>query len=90
MTDGIQQARFVDLNDDELKEAVGSLHEYCKRIEEARKADSEINELKERAKELDAERYSEELKAARRRLMAARKVAESRGIKFKIPTTGEE
>ena len=90
MSDAVVQAKFVDMNDTELKEAVGALHEYCKRIDEARKADEEIATLKERAKELDSERYTEELKAARRRLTAARRVAESRGIKFKVPQTGEE
>jgi hypothetical protein len=85
MANAVEQAKFVDMNDTELKDAVGSLHEYCKRIAEARADDEEIKALKQQAKELDMERYASELAAAKRRLAAARRVAESRGIKFTIP-----
>jgi hypothetical protein len=86
----IDQARLVDLTDVQLKELVGGLHEYVKVLNDSRAADEEIAELKKQAKELSDERYDVNLKAAKRRLAAARKVASLRGITFDVVHVKEE
>ena len=79
------QVKFVDLTDDELRAAVGALHEHVKRLGEAKEGDAEIARLTLELKELKAQRYDEDIKAAKRRLSAARKVASLRGITFTMP-----
>lgn len=88
--DAVGQMKFVDLTDDELRNAVGALHEYCKRLSEQKEDDAEINALEQELKELKENKYGADLKAAKRRLSAARKVASLRGITFKMPAIEEE
>ena len=83
--DTVGQLKFIDLSDDALKEAVGALHEYLKTLTESQANDAEIEALATELKELRASKYGDDIKATKRRLTAARKIAALRGIKFHLP-----
>lgn len=84
MNTKLLEAGFVDLSDAELKDAVGTIHEQLKRLTEAMKADTEIAELKQRARELEKTRYRTSIGLLARQLRAARSLASTRGIKFDV------
>lgn len=79
------QSRFVELGDEDLKEALGFLWDRVKRLKEAEQADPEIVRLKAELKSYINDNFDTERKAVERDLKAARYVAQLRGIKWKAP-----
>jgi hypothetical protein len=79
------EAALVDLTDEQLKELLGYSWEAIKRLEEAKKNDAYLIEMKTKTDEYTEENYTRFIKANRARLKAARAQAHVRGIKWKAP-----
>ena len=85
MSKPIEEARLVDLSDDQLKELVGSLWECIKRTDEAMKNDQTIEKLEAELKEYKENNYNDAKRQYKAKLKAARKHAEIRGLSFRLP-----
>lgn len=77
------QSRFLDLDDESLKEQLGFLHEQSKRLKESEKADPEVERLKGELKAYIEDNFRSERKEVDKALKAARVIAKLRGIKWK-------
>ena len=84
MASNLLEAQYADLTDEELKTTIGYIHENLKKTQEALKADDEINDLKERAKELERDRYKTKIYGLVQQLKAARKLAKARRLDFRL------
>ncbi len=80
----IDQMEFNKLNDEELLNFLGYLHESVKNLEEGYKNDFIIAEWRAQIKEYSEERYSIPIKDFRKQLKGARYIAKLRGLKFNI------
>lgn len=81
----IQEAQIVGLTDDELRDLVGYLFESIKRLEEAMKADPDLQQMVDKVRAYKADNYGDERKRLVAHLKAARCQAEARGLTFKFP-----
>ena len=85
MSKPIEEARLVDLSDDQLRELVGSLWEHIKRTDDAMKSDQHIEKLEAELKDYKEERYGITKREYKAKLRAARTHAEVRGLSIKLP-----
>jgi hypothetical protein len=76
------QANYVNLPDEDLREQIGEMHEKLVRLKEKIKADSQLNDWKQKIREREAEIYRPDLKRLEMRLEAARSVAKMKGIQY--------
>ena len=83
--DIFMQANLVDLSDDALLETVGFLFEESKRLDERAKADPKLQRMLEDVQHYRKEMYTDVKKTYKAKLKAARKLAEARGLHFKLP-----
>lgn len=81
----IAEATLIDLNDAELKELLGYLHEAVKRLTEDMKKDPDIQQMKAQLQAYMQDNYKEEIKRLNAKLKAARVQAHARGIKWTPP-----
>ncbi len=81
----IQEAGFIDLTDDELKAYLLGTHERIKNIEDEKKKDPDIEQMRQKLKDYINDNYDEELKSQRARLKAARAHAKGRKLKIELP-----
>lgn len=73
-----------DLDDGALRLYLGALEETMKRLIEAEKADTYIQEVKTKLKEYIDEHYRNQLSECRLKLKIARRHAKVRGIEFTL------
>jgi len=85
----LEEARLVSMTDDELIDLIGKTWEYIKRIDEAMKADAEIERMVNELKQYKDERYLDEKKAFALKLKAARALAKARNLRFTLPARAE-
>jgi uncharacterized small protein (DUF1192 family) len=86
----LDESRLVTMTDAELVEAVGTLFESIKRLDEQMKSDPEIERMVAELNEYKAGRYLDNKKAMSRKLKAARAHARIRGLQFKLPKTATD
>lgn len=79
------EASLVDLNDVELKEFLGYLHEAVKTLTDEMKKDPEIKQMAEKLQNYKKDNYGDEIKHLNAKLKAARAQAQARGIKWNPP-----
>lgn len=73
------------LNDDELLGLLGWLHESIKNLEEDKKTDEYLKDLKEKMDDYSAEKYTQPIKDYRKKLSGVRYIAKLRGLSFEVP-----
>lgn len=78
--DVIVETAFIDLSDDQLRHRLGFLWEQQKRVQEAAGNDQVLQELDRQYKQHYEEHYGMEIKILRKRLAAARRIAQLREI----------
>lgn len=83
--DLFDQSRYIDLDDDDLKEQLGFLHEQAKRLSEAEKTDPEVERMKGELKAYLEDNFKRERKDVLKCLKACRAIARMRGITWKAP-----
>ncbi len=81
----LDESKLVDLNDKELLEVIGSLHEIVKRLQENKKKDEVLVEMREKLKSLEDELYNTQIKDYQSKLKASRHLGRIRGIKIPLP-----
>lgn len=81
----LNESQFVDLNDADLKEALGALWERLKAIKEAEKNDPDAEQMRAELKLYLEDNFKTEMKDVGKKLKAARIIAKSRGIRWKMP-----
>lgn len=81
----LEEARIVELQDEELKEFLGHTYEAIKSLDEKKKADPEVARLRLVLKQYKDDCYDDEIKSLKARLKAARTVATARGIQWRLP-----
>lgn len=81
----MEESRLVALTDEQLLELVGALWESVKRIDEAMKADLEIERLLTHLKEYKDDNYLDSKRSYMSKLKAARALAKVRGLRFNLP-----
>ncbi len=79
------QSRFVELSEDDLKEALGFMWDRAKALKDAEKTDVEVERLKGELKIYITDHFSTERKRLEKDLRAARAIAKLRGIQWKAP-----
>jgi hypothetical protein len=84
----ILEANIVDLSEEEIKAYLLHSHESLKAIEEEKKKDPKIEEMRQALKSYVDSCYNDDIKHLKARLKAARSVAKARGIAFKLPAKG--
>ena len=85
MTSPVEQSRYVDLTDNDLRDLIGATFEAIKKLQEAKKGDAELLAMAQRKKDIEDERYNVDIRAMSRTLKAMREVAQARGLKFRVP-----
>jgi hypothetical protein len=81
----LHESQFIDLGDEQLKEALGFLWEGIKNLTDAKKNDPQIEKMKGELKAYTDEHYAVEIKRLSKLLKAARVVAKLRGVQWKLP-----
>lgn len=81
----LNESQFIDLSDTDLKEALGALWERLKSLKEAEKTDPDVEQMRATLKQYIKDNYSDEVKDVSKKLKAARVIAKSRGIRWKMP-----
>jgi UDP-N-acetylmuramyl pentapeptide synthase len=84
--DVLEEARIVDLDDEALKEFLGYTFESVKSLEEKKRTDPDIAQMRQKLKSYIEDAYNDSIKSMKARLKAARSVAHARGIKWRPPT----
>lgn len=85
----LHESQFVDLTDDQLKDAIGTLWERIGAIKEAEGNDPDLEQMKAKLKAYRDDCYGAELKEAKKKLKAARAIAHAREIRWKLPEGGK-
>lgn len=83
--DFLAEAALIDLDDDQLKELLGHTYHAIRNLDEAKKNDPDIEQMRATLKQYIEDNYTEEEKALKARMKAARSLATARGIKWKLP-----
>lgn len=83
--DFLEEAALVDLSDEQLKELLGHTYHSLKNLDERKKADPDIKQMREELKRYTDDNYTDEQKSLKARMKAGRSLAASRGIKWKLP-----
>lgn len=81
------EANLIDLHDEALKEFLGHSFESLKRLEEAKKNDPDIAQMRQKLKDYVTDNYDDEIKRTKANLKAARSLAKARGIEWRLPET---
>lgn len=81
----ILEANMVDLNDEEIKDAILYLWEAVKNLKDEMKKDPELQQMQERLKQYKKDNFMDEIKTHEAKLKAARAQAKVRGIKITLP-----
>jgi hypothetical protein len=82
-TEILHESQFINLPDEDLKEAIGYLFNRIKALKEGAKNDVKAQELKATYDEYVDACYNDERKDLEKLLKAARYVAEGKGIQWK-------
>jgi len=85
MSDIHKQANLVDLADTELKEFLGHAYHAIKNLEEEKKNDPDIQQMKEKLTLYTRDNYDDSLKELKARMKAARALAKARGVSWTPP-----
>ncbi len=85
----LEESRIVELQDEELKEFLGHTYEAIKSLDEKKKLDPELQQMRQSLRKYSADCYDDEIKSLKARLKAARTVANARGIKWRLPKESE-
>ena len=85
MKEYLEEAQLVDLDDADLKELLGATYHAIKNLDEQKKNDPDIEQMRATLKAYIDDNYTEEEKRLKARMKAARSLAEARGIKWKLP-----
>jgi sensor histidine kinase YesM len=83
--DFLEESRLVDLTDEALKELLGGTYHTLKNLDEEKKNDPDIQQMRDQLRLYIEDNYSEEQKRLKARLKAARSLATARGIHWTIP-----
>lgn len=78
------QAVYINFDEEELRIAIGELHEKLVRLKEKMKADPQLEEWRQQIKEREAEIYRPDLKRLEINLQAARSIAKAKGVKYEL------
>ncbi len=81
----LEEANLVDLSDEELKELLGYLWESNKTLEERKKSDPDLEQMRQKMKDYIKDNYSDVTKEYKGKLKAARALAAARGITWRAP-----
>lgn len=85
----LSESQFVELNDVDLKEALGALWERLKALKEAENSDVEVERMKAEIKAYIDDNFRTERKDAEKKLRAGRVIAKARGITWRLPKVAE-
>jgi hypothetical protein len=80
------EASMVDLDNEQLKEFLGYLHESIKSLSDEMKKDPELQQLQDAVKAYKRDNFSDEIKRLSAKLKAARAQAHARGVKWSPPS----
>jgi hypothetical protein len=86
----LEEARLVNMTDEELVDLVGSLFEGIKRLDEAMKSDEQIEKMTAELKDYRDTKYLDNKRKFASKLKAARAFAKVRGLKFNIPMRSDD
>ncbi len=81
--DVLDESKYVDLSDEDLKESLGFMWERCKSLREAEKTDPDVCQMRDKLKSYIEDNFRVERKDVERHLKAARQIAKLRGLKWK-------
>lgn len=84
-----RQVEHNKLNDEELLSLLGWLYDTVRDLEEARKKDEVIEQLRAKIAEYAEEKYVLPIKDYKKSLSAARYIAKLRGLEFTPPNKEE-
>lgn len=88
MTRDVQKsASLSDLSDADLQKLLVYHYHYVRDLEQARKNDPYIEDLKTKIKEYEEEKYLEDLRSSKSTIKAARELCRLRGVTFETPET---
>lgn len=79
------EAHLVDLTEAQLKEFLGHTYHSIRNVEEEKKNDPDIQQMRDKLTAYIKDNYDEELKTMKARLKAARALAKAKGIKWNPP-----
>ncbi len=82
MASHTMEAGLLELTNEQIVTEMATAIEVTQRLLEAKKGDAEIADLKRQAKDLEEERYNNELRGLKQRFKALRLQAKIRKIKF--------
>lgn len=85
MKEHLQEATIVDMSDGDLKEFLGYHYEALKKLEDCKKMDPIIQELRAKLQMHIDSIYNLKSKSHKAKIKAARAIAELRGIKWSPP-----
>lgn len=80
-----ESTKFVEMQEEELKQFLLNRYEAVKNLEELRRNDQEISKKKEELTAYIVEHYTTNIKLYKAQIKAARTVAKARNIEFKLP-----
>lgn len=81
----LAESNLVDLSDEELKEYLGYCWESNKTLEERKKNDPDLEQMRQTMKDYIKDNYTDSIKDYKGKLKAARALATARGIVWKAP-----
>ncbi len=81
----LTESHLVDLSDSDLKDVLGYTYHTLKNLDEAKKNDPDIAQMRAQLKAYVDDNYSHECKRLKARMKAARALAATRGIEWKEP-----
>jgi len=76
------ESQYVNHTKDDLREAIGELHEKLVRLKEKMKADPFTSDLKAKIKDHEDEHYKPTMRRLELHLAAVRQLAKARGIRY--------
>lgn len=85
MKEHLREAALVDLGDEELKEFLGYTYHAIKNLDDEKKKDPDLAQMRDKLKQYVSDNYDEEIKRQKANMKAARALASARGIKWRLP-----
>lgn len=81
----LKEAALVDLSDSALKELLGHTYHAIRNLEEEKRNDPEIAQMREALQAYVKDNFDNDLMDFKKRMKAARALAKARGIKWTLP-----
>lgn len=81
----MHEANLVDLNDEQVKDAILYLWEAVKNLKDEMAKDPQLQQMQDQLKMYKKDNFTDEIKTYEARLKAARAQAKVRGIKITLP-----